>query len=91
MPNLSIRLFGYPRFLLDGVPLKMERRKTLALAAYLAVEGTQREISREQIATLLWPDCGQDQAGAYLRQALWDFAKAAGDSWIAREEKTLLF
>jgi DNA-binding SARP family transcriptional activator len=91
MPNLSIRLFGYPQFQLDGSPIKVERRKTLALAAYLAVESPQRETSRERIATLFWPDCFQDQAGAYLRQALWDFSKAAGDSWIAREEQTLLF
>ena len=38
MAHLTVRLFGYPHFLLDNVPIKVERRKTIALAAYLAVE-----------------------------------------------------
>jgi len=89
MTRLTIRLFGYPQFQVDdGTPLRVERRKTLALAAYLAVEtlparpGTA--CARETLAALLWPDGSQEQAGAALRQALWDFGKSAGDQWIAK-------
>ena len=35
MQQLTIHLFGPPQFFLDETPLKVERRKTLALLAYL--------------------------------------------------------
>lgn len=90
MSTFEIRLFGYPKFLVDGEPLKLERRKTTALLAYLAVECGQGTddlagIGRETLATLFWPDAAQEQASAYLRQALWDFAKTAGERWIERD------
>ena len=88
MPQLTIHLFGYPQFLRDETPLKVERRKTLALLAYLA-RAPGCAISRETITGLLWPNAPQDQAAAYLRQALWDFNKAAGEGWIEREGPTV--
>ena len=89
MTRLTIRLFGYPQFQVDdGPPLRVERRKTLALAAYLAVETLPARpgaaCARETLAALLWPDGNQEQASAALRQALWDFGKSAGDQWITR-------
>jgi DNA-binding SARP family transcriptional activator/predicted ATPase len=90
MPHLIIRLFGLPQFFLDETPLKVERRKTLALLSYLACasegsSGGSRGVSRETLSALLWPDAAQEQATAYLRQALWDFSKVAGEGWIERE------
>jgi predicted ATPase/DNA-binding SARP family transcriptional activator len=78
MAQLFIRLFGYPQCLIDDVPIKVERRKTLALVAYLAVScgAGSPGCGREQLAALLWPDCSQEQSSAYLRQALWDFGKS---------------
>jgi len=112
LAHLTVRLFGYPQFLVDNVPVKVERRKTIALAAYLAVETAPKHgdtarpfteagrphplpptaplpngCGRETLASLLWPDCSQDQAGAYLRQALWDFSKAAGDEWLFKSNQ----
>ena len=100
MAALTIHLFGYPQFLIDNTPIKVERRKTLALAAYLAVEDSQdspeisnqhgamqRGYGRERLAALFWPDCSQEQAGAYLRQALWDFGKSAGETWIVKNSQ----
>jgi predicted ATPase/class 3 adenylate cyclase len=96
MPRLTIRLFGYPQFQVDDTPLRVERRKTLALAAYLAVEtpppgdsmpGRSSPcpgVGRETLSALLWPDTAPDQAGAALRQALWDFGKSAGEQWLTR-------
>jgi DNA-binding SARP family transcriptional activator/predicted ATPase len=89
MPSLAIHLFGYPRVLNDGSAVKLERRKSLALFAYLAVESKSRAVSREQIADLFWPEHFQDQAGAYLRQALWDITRAVGEGWVVRAEQTL--
>ena len=92
MTRLTIRLFGYPQFQVDDTPVRVERRKTLALAAYLAAEAPPSPtgavshpwVGRETLSSLLWADAGQEQAGAALRQALWDFSKSAGDQWIAR-------
>ncbi len=98
MHQLNIRLFGYPQLLIGETPIKPERRKTLALAAYLAVEAgagagnpAAGGIPREEAAALLWPDCSQEQAGAYLRQALWDFNKSAGGEWLAKDDQRLSF
>jgi len=100
--RLTIQLFGYPQLQIDGTPLKVERRKTLALLAYLAVEAypSRREIpgqttsaqpghGRETLSTLLWPDYSQEQAGSYLRHALWDFSKQAGEEWIIRQGQAI--
>ena len=89
MSRLTVRLFGYPQFLVDNIPTKVEGHKTLALAAYLAAETTRPGIARAQLAALLWSDCSQQQASAYLRQALGDFTKAAGDGWITGEEQSI--
>src|SRR5512146_756692 len=116
LARLTIRLFGYPQLLLDNVPLKVERRKTIALAADLAVEAASNRntlshtylddarplptrpaaplptgCGRETLASLLWPDCSQDQAGAYLRQSLWGFSKAVGDDWIVKANQFICF
>jgi len=91
MTALTIRLFGYPQFLVDDIPAKFERKKTLALAAYLAVETTPGSsgFARGTLTTLLWPEVPPEQAGAYLRQALWDFAKSAGEEWIVRDSASI--
>lgn len=98
MAQLTIHLFGYPQILVDCTTIKLERRKTLALAVYLAVGGGSTlpaaaggrlpgSCGRAELATLLWPDCSQEQAGAYLRQSLWDFGKAAGEEWIVKNSE----
>jgi predicted ATPase/class 3 adenylate cyclase/DNA-binding SARP family transcriptional activator len=102
MSSLSIRLFGYPQIQLDGKPVKVERRKTLALVAFLAVKPDSaglgvsspnsyhfQSIGREALAALLWPDSPQEQAQAGLRQALWDFSKAAGEGWIDKDSHAI--
>ena len=53
MPVLSIHLFGVPRIERDGVAVAVERRKSLALLAYLAV--MREPHGREALATLLSP------------------------------------
>jgi len=101
--QLKIYLFGYPHLCVDEAPVEFKRRKTLALAAYLALEsGVSRGrrgagqnsltgIGRDTLAALFWPDASQEQAGAYLRQALWDFSRAAGDEWVQKQSQTILF
>ncbi len=65
---LRLRLSGAPHLERDAAPLPVQRRKTLALLAYLAVTG--RPHSRETLATLLWPENDQSSALANLRREL---------------------
>jgi DNA-binding SARP family transcriptional activator/predicted ATPase/class 3 adenylate cyclase len=101
MARFTIRLFGYPQLLIKGSPVKLDRRKTLALAAYLAVETagflpkgnnqTNPSCTRDVLAALLWPDRSQEQAASYLRQALWDLSKHTGDEWLSKDNQTIAF
>ena len=66
--RLALFLLGPPRIELDGEPVRIQRRKAVALLAYLAVTG--RSHSRDALATLLWPEYDQSSARAGLRVAL---------------------
>ena len=78
MTRLTLRLFGPPRLALDGAPVETDRRKALALLAYLAV--TKQSHSREALAALFWPDYDQSRAYAYLRRTLWEINQAIADA-----------
>jgi TolB-like protein len=77
---LRLNLFG--RFRAEdslGKEISIKSRKARALLAYLALPpGKPR--SREQLATLLWSDRGDDQARGSLRQALSGLRRDLGDS-----------
>ncbi len=66
--TLELRLLGPPELLADGRPVALERRKSLALLAYLAVE--PGEHTREALAALIAPDDEPAAARAGLRRAL---------------------
>ena len=54
MPYPVVYLFGMPRVERDGCPVAVERRKTLAMLACLAV--TRQAHGRDALAALLWPE-----------------------------------
>ena len=64
-PRLVLQFLGLPQLHLDGQPVVTERRKAVALLAYLAVNdldhGLQR-YSRDLLCALLWPDHEQAKA-----------------------------
>ncbi|GAB4113004.1 MAG: BTAD domain-containing putative transcriptional regulator [Roseiflexaceae bacterium] len=66
--HIQIRLFGTPEVIVDQVAVPIERRKALALLAYLAIEPGAHP--RERLATLLAPDDDPASARAGLRRAL---------------------
>jgi DNA-binding SARP family transcriptional activator/pimeloyl-ACP methyl ester carboxylesterase len=68
MSATRLSLFGLPKLEREGVIVPIQRRKTLALLAYLAV--TTQPHSREALATLLWPENNQSSALASLRREL---------------------
>ena len=83
MPNLIIHLFGSPRVERGGTPVPIERRKALALLAYLAVSGQAH--SRDALAALLWPEYDQSSARANLRRILAALKDSLGDECLAIE------
>ena len=60
--------------------MRIERRKAIGLLAYLAV--TARGATRDELATLLWPEAPGDRARAYLRQALWVLHRISVGAWL---------
>jgi DNA-binding SARP family transcriptional activator len=50
----ELRLLGVPHLTLNGQPLRLRTRKSLALLAYLALEPGPH--SRDELAELLWPE-----------------------------------
>lgn len=66
----QIRLLGPPRLLtLDGTEVPLSSRRGWALLAWL-IQAGERAVPRTEMARLLWPDSGAEQARASLRQEL---------------------
>ncbi len=89
MPSLKVSLLGPPHLELDGVPLKFDSRKILALIAFLAVTGENH--SREYLITLLWPELDPSRARAGLRRNLSVLKKALGGKWLVADRETVGF
>lgn len=88
MPRLSLMLFGGFEARLDGqVITRFESVRVRALLAYLVVENS-RVHTRDELATLFWPDQPDRTAHNNLRQALANLRQAIGD---ATAEPSFLF
>jgi DNA-binding SARP family transcriptional activator len=74
--GLGLALLGPPVITWDGRPVSFDTRKATAVLALLAVEG--RELSRERLAALLWPEADTSRARASLRRTLSVTATAVG-------------
>ena len=82
----QIRLLGgYGLCAADGTPIRLPTRKSWALLAYLVQSGG-RNVQREELAALLWPHSGEDQARASLRQELAVLKKALHTAATGRYE-----
>ncbi len=88
MSELRLRLMGTPEVRLDGVRLSIQRRRALALLAFLAVTG--RPHRREVLATLLAGDAAEAQAHKHLSNALTDLRAALGE-YVVVERQTVAF
>src|SRR5690554_2624330 len=88
-PSLCLHFLGAPKIDLETRPITLERRKSLALLAYLAMEPGGH--SRESLSALLWPEYDPSSAFKNLRQALWEIQKTLGEGWlISNREKVAL-
>ena len=73
-------MIGPPRIEYDGIPVKLDTRKTLALLIFLAV--TRRNHRRDSLLNMLWPDSNQTQGQALLRHSLYAIRKTLEGDWI---------
>ena len=64
LPTLS--LFGFPHLQRDGRQISINRRKAVAILAYLTIN--DKSFSRNELATLFWPASSQSKALANLRR-----------------------
>ncbi|MCB0209147.1 MAG: hypothetical protein KDJ52_07450, partial [Anaerolineae bacterium] len=87
MTKLTLQILGPPQVAIDGEIVKINRRKAVALLAYLAV--TRQSHNRDALATLFWPEATRNRARANLRQTLWELNNALGETWIETEDETL--
>src|SRR5690606_6312686 len=71
----------------EGKSVKIERRKALALAAFLAI-AEQRQ-SREVVASLLWSDLDNEHARSALRSTLRALTTPIPVEWIVADRMTL--
>jgi predicted ATPase/DNA-binding SARP family transcriptional activator len=72
---------------LDNSLITADRRKALALLAYLAVN--RWEHHRDHISGLLWPEYEQSKAFTNLRHLLWEVRHAIGEDWIVAARDTI--
>lgn len=87
--RLALHLLGSPKVELAHAPVVIDKRKTLALLAYLAVNPGQQP--RDHVSALLWPEFAQPKAFSNLRHVLWEVRQEIGDSWIdARRDSIAL-
>jgi predicted ATPase/DNA-binding SARP family transcriptional activator len=86
-PCLALHLLGPPRLEIDSSPVSIDRRKTLALLAYLAVNLGSH--TRDFLSALLFPDYDQSKAFRNLRHTLWETQQAIGEGWIVADHETI--
>ena len=81
MNSLRLTLFGSPQITIKDQCMTLNRRKGVALLAYLAVTG--RAQSREALANLFWPDYVSSTALAHLRRTLYALQQALNHPWLS--------
>ena len=87
MSELQLYLFGEPQLLWQGRALHPDRRKAMALLAFLAM--AEQRHSRDELAALLWPDLGQPRARAALRSTTYALTARAPGAWLQKDRATL--
>jgi predicted ATPase/DNA-binding SARP family transcriptional activator len=80
MSKQQLFLFGMPHLLNEGRKVNIERRRGLALLAYLAV--TRQLHSRDLLAAMFWPENDTISARAGLRRELHNLKKALPEDLI---------
>src|SRR5215212_6400825 len=86
-PQLSLSFLGPPQLCLNHQPVTADRRKAMALLAYLSVNGGRQ--TRDSLSALLWPDYDQSKAFTNLRHTLWEIQQVIGEGWLIADRETI--
>ena len=86
-PRLALHFLGLPQLYLDDTPVTTDRRKAVALLAYLAVNRGKH--TREFLSGLLWPDYAQAKAFSNLRRTIWEVHQVLGEDWLLADRESL--
>lgn len=87
MSQLVIHLFGLPRIEKNGVPISVDTRKAIALAAYLAV--TEQAQERHHLTGLLWAGSHSVRAKATLRRTISVLKQALTEEWLVVDQERI--
>ncbi len=87
MAALKLSFLGTPRIELDGVSIEIQRRRGMALLAYLAVMGGRQP--RESLAALFWPESSHRRARAALRRELSELNLALERQWLDTNRESI--
>lgn len=85
--DLRLYLFGMPRLEYQQSPIIIDRRKALALAAYLGVSEPHQ--SREVIVSLLWSDLDHEHGRSALRSTLHSLTAPVPFEWIQSDRGSI--
>ncbi len=91
-PRLVLQFLGLPQVHLDDQPVATDRRKAIALLAYLAVNDSDhspQRYSRESLSALFWPDYEQAKAFSNLRRTIWEVNQALGEGWLIADRESV--
>jgi DNA-binding SARP family transcriptional activator/pimeloyl-ACP methyl ester carboxylesterase len=83
MSQIDLQLFGYPEIRVDGRPVPLPLRKALAALTY--VVEARAPVSRDAVATLLWPEADEATARSRLRRLLHRMHQHLGVSIVASD------
>lgn len=89
MEELRIRLLGPPSFEVGNLSIDFERRKGIAVLAYLAVN--HKEAGRDTLAALLWSEMDRAKSLAGLRRALASINKTPVGDYIEADRRVIQF
>ena len=81
----NLDLMGPPLLRRDHHAVRLGRKKALGLLAYLAFG--KRQVSRDTLAALFWPDHDQRQARGSLRRLLSELRRELDEALIPTEEE----
>jgi DNA-binding SARP family transcriptional activator/pimeloyl-ACP methyl ester carboxylesterase len=87
MPQVDFQLFGYPEIRVDGRSVSLPLRKALAALTYVLEARTP--VSRDAVATLLWPEADEATARSRLRRLLHRMHGLLGAGVIASDRLSL--
>jgi len=89
---LILQFLGLPQIHLDNQPIVTDRRKAIALLAYVTVNdlgNPPQKYSRAILSALLWPDYEQAKAFSNLRRTILEIRQSIGENWLITSRETV--